>query len=219
MQNENTIQEQEDVAREYLDYDFSALNRDNPIPSQMEYAMKKPNYIKLYIYLADIGSQLALRFVEKKATPFNYHVFEETMLSIVEKYIMNNNYDYCVQAFSSGQLTNDSRRKIWEKIGRLIYERYNLLGAMQMLTNFKDPIAINYIRKAIIQSELSNLEPDFITLLKIPDVELPDTKRILTYYVIRELFFENQQYILNENRYNRTLNLQWAIDIKNQLPN
>jgi len=185
----------------------------------MEYAMKKPNYIKLYIYQADIGSQLALRFVEKKATPFNYHVFEETMLSIVEKYIMNNNYDYCVQAFSSGQLTNDSRRKIWEKIGRLIYERYNLLGAMQMLTNFKDPIAINYISKAIIQSELSNLEPDFITLLKIPDVELPDTKRILTYYVIRELFFENQQYILNENRYNRTLNLQWAIDIKNQWPN
>ena len=41
---------------------------------------------------------------------------------------------------------------------------------------------------------------------------------LLTKYIIQQLFFSNlpQDKL---NRYNRTLNLQWAIDIKNQLPN
>jgi hypothetical protein len=41
---------------------------------------------------------------------------------------------------------------------------------------------------------------------------------IMHYYAIDQLFFSNlpQEKI---DRYNRTLNLQWAIDIKNQLPN
>ena len=71
-------------------------------------------------------------------------------------------------------------------------------------------------------SILSSLDVDNINLntlthsIKDYTLEIDSVEYILNMFVINQLFFSNlpQDKI---DRYNRTLNLQWAIDIKNQL--
>jgi hypothetical protein len=56
------------------------------------------------------------------------------------------------------------------------------------------------------------------SILKDDSQEMSLKNYILQIYTLNQLFFSNlpQEKL---DRYNRTLNLQWAIDIKNQLPN
>ena len=55
-------------------------------------------------------------------------------------------------------------------------------------------------------------------VFKYPLIEVDDVEKIMQYHAIEQLFFFKIPQEKLE-RYNRTLNIQWAIDIKNQLPN
>ena len=65
---------------------------------------------------------------------------------------------------------------------------------------------------------LSISEDILLEILIKKKVTHKEIKYVLTVFIIDKIFFSN---IPKEklDRYNRTLNLQWAIDIKNQLPN
>ena len=78
--------------------------------------------------------------------------------------------------------------------------------------NAKTNGIINNVNTTNINIEFTN------NVIKDPTQEVKLIEHVLQMYALNQLFFEN----LSEekiNRFNRTLNIQWAIDIKNQLPN
>jgi tetratricopeptide (TPR) repeat protein len=105
-------------------------------------------------------------------------------------------------------------------IGKTLFETKGYKSAIETLSQFSNPEAIKYIRKGIIESiNLETLTPEIaLDIFKHPESEIADIEKIMQYFAIDQLFFEE---LLMEKiqRYNRTLNIQWAIDIKNQLPN
>jgi hypothetical protein len=81
--------------------------------------------------------------------------------------------------------------------------------------NSFDYFSREFKKGAIKSLDISNIDTEIIIhICKNYEYDSEDTERILAIYALKELFFED----INElkiQRFNRTLNLQWAIDIKN----
>ena len=68
---------------------------------------------------------------------------------------------------------------------------------------------------------LQPTDTDLACLMEVLPIFLKDTQsigKLLEKFALHELFFGDSKQELIQ-RFNRTLNIQWAIDIKNQLPN
>ena len=112
------------------------------------------------------------------------------------------------------------RQKCWQTIGQ-VYEKHN--GIFKSLRNskqFHNTEAKAHYLKGVANSLgifNCNKEVVFSSLIHCHnDIESSET--LLQKHFLHILFFEDDSSI-KLDRYNRTLNLQWAIDIKNQLPN
>ena len=91
---------------------------------------------------------------------------------------------------------------------------------MNILNNFKEKNYVELIEVGIYKSmNLDNFDIDVMfQCLKKTEQNCINIRTLPNLYSLHQLFFSNlpQEKLV---RYNRTLNLQWAIDIKNQLPN
>jgi tetratricopeptide (TPR) repeat protein len=93
----------------------------------------------------------------------------------------------------------------WEKSLELRKEFKNEEANLYYLKGWSESISIEDISEELIQKAIPVLKDDNDAL-----------EHLLQLYAINQLFFEE---IENDtiNRYNQTLNIQWAIDIKNQI--
>ena len=107
-----------------------------------------------------------------------------------------------------------------KSIGKTLFETKGYVSAINTLSQFDNPETITYIRKGIIESiSIEKLNKNIaMDVFKYPLIEVDDVEKIMQYHAIEQLFFFKIPQEKLE-RYNRTLNIQWAIDIKNQLPN
>jgi hypothetical protein len=108
----------------------------------------------------------------------------------------------------------------WIEIAKINMEKKGLKDALFEVHNFKNYIPKTFYLKGLANN-LSAIEFNTHIVLDSYRYYINDNRsleKILYQYALNQLFFEN----LPEEkiqRYNRTLNIQWAIDIKNQLPN
>jgi hypothetical protein len=93
----------------------------------------------------------------------------------------------------------------WEKALELCKEFKNEEAIMYYLKGWAESINVENISEELIQKAIPFLKDDTESM-----------EHLLQLYAIHQLFFEQAEKE-KINRYNRTLNLQWAIDIKNQL--
>jgi hypothetical protein len=114
----------------------------------------------------------------------------------------------------------DDRKKCWKDIVELIikYEGKDII--MNKVYQLKKEESIDSFLKAYSDSiVLTDLKyKQIIEIIKLNEISIDCLKNYL-YLVILENIFSNSLSNRKLDRYNRTLNLQWAIDIKNQLPN
>jgi hypothetical protein len=112
------------------------------------------------------------------------------------------------------------RQKCWKEMAKIILETQDYNLAIETLYQYSNQEANTYIRKGIIEAiSMKNLNKNIVLdIFKYPLIEFDDIEKIIQYYAMDQLFFTD---LPKEklDRYNRTLNLQWAIDIKNQMPN
>jgi hypothetical protein len=114
----------------------------------------------------------------------------------------------------------NERQKCWQTVGQFYEKHYGILKALwhskqtqyvetktHYLKGIVNSIGIFDCIKELILSSLSHY---------INDIESMEV--LLQKHALHQLFFQEFS-ALKLERFNRTLNLQWAIDIKNQLPN
>ena len=96
---------------------------------------------------------------------------------------------------------------IWQRTFEILNQFQNLEAKNHYLKGFSDLI------RAYECSE--NL---FLSVNRFYLNNLDSLETLLQKHALHQLFFQDASAV-NLERLNRTLNLQWAIDIKNQLPN
>ena len=85
---------------------------------------------------------------------------------------------------------------------------------------FKEDDIRKFIKAGIYNAlDINIVDKEIVlTTCKKISYDISNIEVALSFHSLQQLFFSNlpQEKL---DRYNRTLNLQWAIDIKNQLPN
>jgi hypothetical protein len=113
------------------------------------------------------------------------------------------------------------REDIWFVIGKSLYKNKDFNDTLNIIKELKDPAIINSIIEGVsiaVCADYKVSEDFIIPFLKLNSNNITSKEHLLQLHSLNQLFFED----LPEEkiqRFNRTLNIQWAIDIKNQLPN
>jgi hypothetical protein len=114
----------------------------------------------------------------------------------------------------------DIRNKCLEEIGKLIFNSYGFMETIKICNSVSSYQNHLSFKIGIINAYLNTQIGKEFSLYFIQDRNVPISalKELLQFHTINQIFFED---IHEEKiqRFNRTLNIQWAIDIKNQLPN
>ena len=119
------------------------------------------------------------------------------------------------------QIKDDmEKQECWIKIGGFISKNQNPKKTLNTILNFQNKDLKEYALKGLI-NEIDILKADKANTIKLIGLINNDTyniENILFKHSLNNLFIEEA---IQENLepFNRSLNLQWAIDIKNQLPN
>ena len=119
------------------------------------------------------------------------------------------------------QIKDDmEKQECWIKIGGFISKNQNPKKTLNTILNFQNKDLKEYALKGLI-NEIDILKADKANTIKLIGLINNDTyniENILFKHSLNNLFIEEA---IQENLepFSRSLNLQWAIDIKNQLPN
>jgi hypothetical protein len=122
------------------------------------------------------------------------------------------------EATAKEDLQQATRQKFWLQIGKDAYAAKGYQEALQVLPHFTSAEAQEHILQGITQG----LQVDAITkevahlALKLPAQKVQSMEHVMQVYAINQLFFEEVP-PAQLQRYNRTLNLQWAIEVKAQM--
>ena len=114
----------------------------------------------------------------------------------------------------------ETRKWCWKCIGSIMINSTDYFTALKNISHFKDEeVKINIIEGILTGINLENINREILLdLIKSKKSKTSYSEEVLKHFAILQIFFSDLP-IEKLNRYNRTLNLQWAIDIKNQLPN
>ena len=112
------------------------------------------------------------------------------------------------------------RQNCWEGMAKSIKEMHGWHAALEKAQKLQTEEARIYYLKGIFNSlALNECNEEFIlSARKFYLKDMVSMEKLFQNYALYELFFQENSGDKIE-RLNRTLNIQWAIDIKNQLPN
>ena len=139
--------------------------------------------------------------------------------SIVDYYINTGNI-YKAGIFN-GKILSEKRKNIgWHRIAEKIGKQNYCLALNICDSNFELKSTREKVKKHITKMlDVFDINSELVFhSLKEPELEFSSIEHILQTYALDQLFFSELPQVKLE-RYNRSLNLQWAIDIKKQVPN
>jgi hypothetical protein len=110
------------------------------------------------------------------------------------------------------------RNYCWKQIGSTLFEEHGFFKSIQLAYKYKSFESRKCIKQNITKKLGINNITREICLSVLKDIENPisSMEHVLQIYALNQLFFEElgQKKV---QRYNHSLNLQWAIDIKNSI--
>jgi hypothetical protein len=186
----------------------------NKLISELDFAEDLLSVISIELAKKNnsLSIDLALKII-------NNDLLVKTLEKLSDSFIDNENFSLC--EYVTTKIPSKSiSTKILKNLGEKLFETEGYFKAMENLTEFTNPESIIFIRKGIVEAiSMDTISKDIVKdVLRNRKIEEVYKEKIIKYSAINQLFFSN---LPKEklDRYNRTLNLQWAIDIKNQLPN
>jgi hypothetical protein len=110
------------------------------------------------------------------------------------------------------------RQNCWKQIGKNIYNQLGYFKAMDRIIELNTPEAKTHFKLGVIEQINTSTIGKEICLHFLKDMEnqISSIEHVLQIYALNQLFFEE----LGQDkvqRYNHSLNIQWAIDNKNKL--
>jgi predicted dinucleotide-utilizing enzyme len=111
------------------------------------------------------------------------------------------------------------RMKAWEDIGKQFYEKYQLQNLYQTLSQLPNDEAITFFKKGIAQSITATnaTEETILQILPLVKADKESTEHLLQMHALYCAFFEKTAKEKIQ-KFNRSLNIQWALDIIAKFP-
>jgi len=115
---------------------------------------------------------------------------------------------------------SNERHLCWQNIANNFINENGWQRSLEMLDQFQNFEAKNHYLKGFSDSirAFECSENLFFTVNRFYLNNLDSLETLLQKHALHQLFFQDSSAVKLE-RFNRTLNIQWAIDIKNQFPN
>ena len=191
-------------------YDLNYEGIENQLVTSI---LKSSDLIKLYFFIEEEGRYIPSEIVQACALFGNYKLAEQISSKI--------------------KFSQSDMKSCWEKIGEVTFKKtgfekaYKLaekIESVEIKKSFKLGIINQLHGSNQLNDYLNSTERFFISkitlcaILKDILMSPKEYNYILQIYSLNQIFFEELPQEKLE-RFNYTLNLQWAIDIKNQLPN
>ena len=109
------------------------------------------------------------------------------------------------------------RQSCWEIIGKNTFNEKGWLSALQFVNQFQHEESQRYYLKGIADSATPNEagKEQILSARSFYMNDLESINKLLQHHALHEVFFNDVSPEKIE-RFNRTLNIQWALDIKNQ---
>jgi tetratricopeptide (TPR) repeat protein len=106
----------------------------------------------------------------------------------------------------------------WKEIAKVSYEKHGISVAIHQADKFQNIEVKKVYLKGLADSIiLRDCEKELIlNAVRFYNNDIESMQKLLQQYALRELFF-NESTEQRMDRFNRTLNIQWAIDLKNSL--
>ena len=180
--------------------------------------------VQTYInYLINISSEL-FKLGELKESSKSIHKTYEIALS--------SKYGYAIKAITSEYAKREEwknaevsglnipeiseRQDCWKKIAKTNLEKYNTKISLEIATHFYSNVVRGYYLIGWAENiSINDVDSELLqkSICKFPE-DITSLKTLLQKYAIHELFYCDTSH-QKMNRFNRTLNMQWAIEIKN----
>jgi hypothetical protein len=112
----------------------------------------------------------------------------------------------------------EEQQSCWKNIAQKIHEEFGMEKAILIVNNLQNKESKKYYLKGIVEN-LCPTESNKQRILNVCRYYLNDIESlqlIFQQYALHEIFFVNISEV-KLDRFNRTLNLQWAIDLKKEL--
>jgi hypothetical protein len=195
------IVESDDAMQEAIDYSLDIIDEeesDHVLKQICFELIKQRKYEQALIYYDKISDDS-----EK----------ENTKIMICIELASNGNID-ASEKISQQIFQKADREKCWKSIAEKEYKANGYFNAISLCNKFLNDEARIQIRNNIIKLlDASTISPEIVLhIIKSPSQHISNLEYLLQLSIINKLFFEemNQEKLL---RYNKTLNIQWAIDI------
>jgi hypothetical protein len=144
----------------------------------------------------------------------------EAFKFICENLIFQDNY---IKAFDFALKieVKSIRRNFWSKLGEIHRKDKGFEFCIAQLKFLPNDEAMLFYKEGIINEfETYNIKiKEITTLLYLAQQDSGSLKHVLKKHVLNKLFFEEKYSTNILEKFNKVLNIQWAIDLKNQLPN
>lgn len=192
----------------------------------LEYILKTNNnetkckaLIEISIILIKNKKSILTSTILEKAIDFANNIKDDGFNSIIKeisKISIENGFYNLIERISKKGIKNELLQNIGSKA--IDSNSYHL--SLGILDKFDFHENKKVIKHGIINTvNTTNINLEFTNnVIKDRTQEVPLIEHVLQMYALNQLFFENLPEEKTQ-RFNRTLNIQWAIDIKNQLPN
>jgi hypothetical protein len=220
-----------DIAISIIGYNYEAIKiisleylKRNELVKAIEIIKSITNeYIKNEI-LCEISFELAkLDKIEMAIENANFIESEysksEALQGICKELVKKKKFNEA--EYVSNFITQSNKRyECWKLIAINLFESKGLLCSLISIKKFSSVESINHIKGVIINSiYVTNTEFKIaLNSLKEPNLAISSIEHILRMYILNQLFFASTT-VEKMDRFNQSLNIQWAIDIKNELLN
>ena len=211
--------------------DFSRFQANKEIP-----VLKSTEILEIYNCLGNeindykrdnvlciLTKELIYEGQDEKAKIFIYEIkndeIKHTALRALTEYLfINHRYQEAEQILM--QLKNNiEKQKTLHSIVKYVFDKSGLKEVYRCLTFFKiEELKFLWLIEIHKNIPIKEYNKDvIISILKTQAIDLKTLSVFLQKFALFELFYNKRT--KNLSRYNHHFNLQWAIDIKNQLPN
>jgi hypothetical protein len=180
-------------------------------------------FVKYFVSMNDI--EAALKCASNIPNTSNTNWISKRAIDIIIEGLINqysNKKDFILCLNNSFYLPPGSAKlEYWKQLGEKLFETTDFNEGLDKIfrveiEDVKEHLYLGYLKGLNLENFQNKLISTSIKHLFSNPKHL---KKLLNLYAINSVIISDKIYEDKVQRYNRSLNIQWAIDIKNQLPN
>ena len=182
--------------------------------------LEKVNAISKNYAIAEFSKTLLFQKLPEQAIKCSENITDASIRIRTIYYISQNLFDNNRQQYAYELAVSNGLISIWSDFATSLYINTNMFQTIKESQNIPNEMKSNWFNGIAEGITITNATKKEITpLLYSLNNEVPALIKVIQMHALNCLFFQENYPQEKIDKFNKVLNIQWAIDIKSQLPN